>query len=190
MAGFTHSTRIQALLNEHAAGTPSARAALLEYTLERFRILAQRMFRSEKALHALDQTDDVLQKGMLRLHKALETVKPADVRAYFGLAARQLRFVITDLAEQYRTRQPSVSLEVLPETATSEPGHEPVSLLEWSEFHDAAGRLPEEERDVFDLLFYGGMEQEEAASLLGISERTIRRRWLSAKLRLAEIRQP
>jgi len=186
MAGLTHSTHIQALLKDHAAGAPAARAALLEYTLERFRIVAQRMFRSEKALHALDQTDDVMQKGMIRLHKALETVKPADVRAYFGLAARQLRFVIADLAEQYRAREQAVSLDVLPEVPSTEKRQEPASFLEWSEFHDAVGRLPDEEREVFELIFYGGMEQQEAAALLGISERTLRRRWQSSKLRLAD----
>jgi len=47
-------------------------------------------------------------------------------------------------------------------------------------------RLPDEEREAFDLLFYGGMEQHEAAALLGISERTLRRRWQSSKLMLAE----
>lgn len=186
MAGFTHSTHIQALLNDHAAGTPSARAALLEYTLERFRILAHRMFRSEKSLHALDQTDDVLQKGMVRLHKALDSVKPTDVRAYFGLAARQLRFVIADLAEQYRARQPAVSLDALPEPPATDASLEPATILEWSEFHEAAGRLPSEEREAFDLLYYAGMEQQQAAVLLGISERTLRRRWLSCKLHLAE----
>lgn len=186
MAGFTHSTHIQALLNDHAAGIPAARGALLEYTLERFRILAQRMFRSEKTLHALDQTDDVMQKGILRLLKALESIKPNDVRAYFGLAARQLRFVITDLAEQYRSRQPFASLELLSEPPDTRSSHEPGSLLEWSEFHHAVAQLPDDERETFDLIFYGGMEQLEAATVLGISERTLRRRWNSCKLILGQ----
>lgn len=120
-----------------------------------------------------------MQKGMLRLLKALESIKPNDVRAYFGLAARQLRFVIADLAEQYRGRQPFVSLEQLSEPSCTNSSHEPTSLLEWSEFHQAVAQLPDEERETFDLLFYGGMEQLEAAALLGISERTLRR-WASA----------
>jgi len=186
MAGFTHSTHIQALLNDHAAGTPAARAALLEYTLERFRVVAQRMFRQEKTLHSLDQTDDVIQKGLIRLHKALETVKPTDVRAFFGLAARQLRFVIADLAEQLHARKLIISIDAVPEIPSHRPGQEPSSFLEWTEFHAAVERLPDEEREVFDLLFYGGMEQHEASALLGISERTIRRRWQSSKLKLAE----
>jgi RNA polymerase sigma factor (sigma-70 family) len=177
MPQFSQSTHIQKLLNEHAAGIPTARAALLEYTLERFRVVAQRMFRPEKSLHSLDQTDDVIQKGLIRLHKALETVKPTDVRAFFGLAARQIRFVIADLAEQLHARLRIISIKNVPEAPLHRPGQEPGSLLEWAEFHDAVERLPDEEREAFDLLFYGGMEQHQAAALLGISERTLRRRW-------------
>ncbi len=63
-------------------------------------------------------------------------------------------------------------------------GDEPSSLAEWSEFHEAVERLPEEEREAFDLLWYQGLSQPEAAELLGVSPRTIKRRWRSARLLL------
>jgi RNA polymerase sigma-70 factor (ECF subfamily) len=44
--------------------------------------------------------------------------------------------------------------------------------------------LPDQEREVFDLLYYEGVSQDEAAAILGCSARTIRRRWNEAKLRL------
>ena len=37
---------------------------------------------------------------------------------------------------------------------------------------------------MFDLLYYEDFSQEEAATILGCSVRTIRRRWNDAKLRL------
>jgi RNA polymerase sigma-70 factor (ECF subfamily) len=46
--------------------------------------------------------------------------------------------------------------------------------------------MPEAEREVFDLLWYQGMTQEEAADLLGLSLSTVRRRWQAARLRLYE----
>jgi RNA polymerase sigma factor (sigma-70 family) len=64
--------------------------------------------------------------------------------------------------------------------------HEPSELAAWSEFHERAGQLPDEEREVFDLLWYQGLMQEEAAQLLGVSERTVKRRWQSARLQLFE----
>jgi RNA polymerase sigma-70 factor (ECF subfamily) len=46
--------------------------------------------------------------------------------------------------------------------------------------------LPEGERAVFDLLWYQGLTQAEAAVVLNVSEPTIRRRWRSARLHLHE----
>ena len=42
--------------------------------------------------------------------------------------------------------------------------------------------MPTEHRELFDLLYYSGLSQEEAAEVLGVSERTVKRRWRSAKL--------
>ena len=39
---------------------------------------------------------------------------------------------------------------------------------------------------MFDLLWYQGMSQAEAAASLGVSERTVNRRWLSARLHLCD----
>jgi RNA polymerase sigma factor (sigma-70 family) len=48
------------------------------------------------------------------------------------------------------------------------------------------GQLPNKEHEVFDLLWYQGLTQDEAAQLLGVSKRTIKRRWQSARLQLFE----
>lgn len=40
--------------------------------------------------------------------------------------------------------------------------------------------------EVFSLLWYEGLSQEEAAALLGVSLRTVKRRWQSARLKIAE----
>jgi len=48
----------------------------------------------------------------------------------------------------------------------------------------AALERPPEERDAFDLLFYQGVHQADAATLLGVSESTVKRRWQAARLRL------
>jgi RNA polymerase sigma-70 factor (ECF subfamily) len=48
-------------------------------------------------------------------------------------------------------------------------------------------RLPESEQELFNLLFYEGLTQEEAAELLGMGLATVKRRWQSARLKLSEI---
>jgi DNA-directed RNA polymerase specialized sigma24 family protein len=69
------------------------------------------------------------------------------------------------------------------------PRYEPCSstldgekLRRWTEFHEAAGRLPDDLRAVFDLLWYQGLSQSEAAALLGIAVRTVKLRWMKARL--------
>jgi hypothetical protein len=56
---------------------------------------------------------------------------------------------------------------------------EPSNLAEWTEFHERVEALPEAEREVVGLLWYEGVSQEEAAALLGVSLRTVKRRWLA-----------
>jgi RNA polymerase sigma factor (sigma-70 family) len=62
--------------------------------------------------------------------------------------------------------------------------YEPRRLADWTEFHGKVEQLPEQERQVFDLLWYQGLSQSEAAAVLRVSVPTIKRRWLSARLRL------
>jgi RNA polymerase sigma-70 factor (ECF subfamily) len=64
-------------------------------------------------------------------------------------------------------------------------GREPVSLEDWTAFHEAVGELPDDEREVFQLTWYQGLTQLETAKLMEVDERTVRRYWLSAKLKLA-----
>ena len=47
--------------------------------------------------------------------------------------------------------------------------------------------MPDAEREVFDLLWYQGLSQAEAAALLGVTERVVRYRWRSARLKLHEM---
>jgi RNA polymerase sigma-70 factor (ECF subfamily) len=189
MSSFEHSTRLQHLLDRHRAGDAAARAELLEHALERFRHLTRRMFRHHPNLRAIEETDDIVQKGLIRLHTALASVQPADVRAFFGLAARQIRWVLADLAEKHAVLKHAVPLEppassIRPRDVPDTAAGEPETLAQWSEFHRAIEQLSDESREVFDLLFYEGLEQTEAATVLGISERTIRRRWQQARLEL------
>ena len=56
----------------------------------------------------------------------------------------------------------------------------------WTEFHEAAARLPDELRAVFDLLWYQEMSQAEAAALLGVAVPTVKLRWMKARLQVQQ----
>ena len=65
----------------------------------------------------------------------------------------------------------------------------PETLASWAEFHEQVEQLPDDEREVFQLLWYSGTTQREAAELLDISERTVLRRYYRAKLSLRDTLQ-
>src|SRR5262249_29847393 len=98
--GRMGESKLQPLLDLLHAGHNSARDALLQHSLERFRVIAHRMFHGHNDLRRIAQTDDVVQKALVRLDRALTHVRPADVQAFFGLAARQIRWVLRDLARE------------------------------------------------------------------------------------------
>ena len=82
---------------------------------------------------------------------------------------------------------PAIGARLPPDPAGSRRSfYDPGRLAEWTGFHAQVEALPEEEREVFDLLFYQGVPQAEAAAVLGVSERTIKRRWQAARLALHE----
>jgi RNA polymerase sigma-70 factor (ECF subfamily) len=66
------------------------------------------------------------------------------------------------------------------------PAEEPDCLDDWCEFHTQVEALPDEERQVVNLLYYQGLAQEAAANVLGVSVRTLKRRWQAARLALAQ----
>ncbi len=59
---------------------------------------------------------------------------------------------------------------------------EPLKLSQWTEFHEYIDGLSEEDKELFDLLWYQGLTLGEAAVLTGNSERTLRRRWKNVRL--------
>ena len=190
MGDFDHSTTLQRLLDSIREGHPSDRGPLIEHALDRLRRITRHMFRRSPHLRGPDDTDDVLQKACLRLHTALTSAQPASVAAFFGLAVRQVRWVLLDILRQlpardvviFPGRDPPSTHKKVPEP--HDPEGEPSSIAEWTEFHQAVERLPDEVRQVFEQVWYCGFTQQETADLLDLSLRTVQRRWTTARLQL------
>ncbi len=61
---------------------------------------------------------------------------------------------------------------------------DPQKLGQWTEFHEYVEKLPEEDRSLFDLLWYQGLTMGETSELLGLPLRSLGRRWKSVRIRL------
>lgn len=189
------TTQLQVLIERMKSGDPSARDALLNHSQERLRVLTRKMLRDYARVKNWEDTSDVLQNANLRLLRALQAVPVGTVREFCRLAALQIRRELLDLARDYNPNRPGARPGLLPDqdnldstgpypAERADTTNEPSRLAAWREFHERVETLPDEEREVFDLLWYQGLTQAEAAAALNVSESTVQRRWLSAKLRL------
>jgi RNA polymerase sigma-70 factor (ECF subfamily) len=182
---------LQRCLDRVQAGDPTARDELIERAQERLRRLTNKMLEDFPRLRPREELDDVFQNAMLRLCRSLVDITPGSVRAFFRLAALQVRRELLDLARHYFGPESlAARLEGSPDDSSpnrdlSDHSLDPARLAIWTDFHRQVELLPEDEREVFDLLVYQGFTQPEAAGLLGVDERTVRRRWLSARLKLS-----
>ncbi len=178
------------------AGDQQARERLIEHTCERLRLLAQKMLRGSPRIRRWEETDDVFTEALTKLYRSLASIQPESPRDFYNLAMTQIRRVLIDMARHYYGPEgwgTKHELAVMDSEGRQCARYEKVDgegkpgcLLEWTEFHAQVERLPDEEREVFGLLWYGGLTQQEAVKTLGISERTLRRRWRSARILLYE----
>jgi RNA polymerase sigma-70 factor (ECF subfamily) len=176
------------------AGDPAARNELASRVCAQLEVLARKMLRRFPSVKAWAQTDDVLQGALMRLLRSLQEVQPEGTRAFFGLAAVQMRRELLDLARHFGrrelgagTRQASQVREddSSADAMASAPAAEDLAdLARWEAFHQGVEELPAEEREVVGLVFYHGWSQEQVAELFGVHVRTIRRWWQSALVRL------
>lgn len=173
---------LQALLDE---GGDAAYDQLLSLASVRLQNLTRRMLRDFPRLRRWEQTDDVFQTAAIKLHKSLAQVRPQSLRQFFGLAATQIRRTLIDLARHHYGPQGQAANHasgINNDRGSSADG--PESLAAWAEFHEHVEQLPNDEREVFQLVWYSGTTQREAAELIGVSERTILRRYHRAVLSL------
>lgn len=184
---------LQVHLDRLIAGDEGAREALLAAAQERLTRLARRMLKDFPGVRRWEDTDDVFQNAALRLYSALKTVRPASEADFLRFSAVQIRRELIDLARRYFGPQgqgahhasrgggePTHDADFAPGTDT----HEPSRLAIWSEFHEKIDALPEEDKALYDLIWYQGISTPVAARLLGVTERTVQRRWQQLRLKL------
>src|SRR5262249_17583587 len=85
-------------------------------------------------------------------------------------------------AGAHHASQPGKDQEA-PALEPADATHDPAALAGWCDFHEQVRKLPDEEREAVDLLFYQELPQADAAApLVGVAGRTWRRRREAALL--------
>lgn len=171
------------------------RELLVDRLMLRIHDLAQRQLRGFPAVARWEQTDDIVQGVAIRLHRALKSVRPADEAALLAFCSELIRRELIDLKRKHfgpmgiganHASPPPGSKPGRPpgEQGAGDASGDPSRLARWTELHETAAGLPEDLRRVFDLVWYLDLTHAEAAEALGVSSKTVARRWREARLRL------
>jgi RNA polymerase sigma-70 factor (ECF subfamily) len=120
------------------------------------------------------QVDEMLSAVVERLMKAMREARPTNVRQFFALAGQHMRWELNDMARRLDERPRAVELpeELADAAISSQTGLTPAARR----IFDAIDQLPEDEREVFDLVRIQGLSQAEAARVLEVSPMTVMRR--------------
>jgi RNA polymerase sigma-70 factor (ECF subfamily) len=175
-------------LPEDTAAEPIIRE-LLERAVGRLRLLCATFLykRYPRLTHPPVnlETDELLGGLVARLLTALRTTRPSNVRRFFALANQHMRWQLNDLARRL-DEQPAAA--ALAESGVAAPPGSTASGLspDGRRMLGAIEGLPEDEREVFDLVGIQGLTHAEAAAVVGVSQKTVQRRLNRARLLLAE----
>ena len=179
-------------------GDTDAREQLLKLASDRLLHLTRKIKKDFARIARWEETDDVFQQAVLRLYTAMESVELESASHFLRLAAQQIRRQLIDLSRSYYGPQGAARHHAsqagfvddnegaIGQHAfeAAEVSQDPQKMQEWSEFHQLIEDLDDDQRAVVDLLWYHGLNQDDAAALLGVSLKTVKRRWRSARLSL------
>lgn len=179
------TTDLHDLLQRSRAGDAAARQTLAQSVYARLEQLARQMLRRFLAVRRREDTGDILNNAMLRFLNALEEATVHDSKHFYALAATQIRRELIDLARRYRTEQEKPAEPADPAQLTADwPQFD--DLERWCAFHEAVQHLPDDERTVFEAIFYHDVSQRDLAEQLEVHPKTIQRRYRAACVRLYE----
>jgi len=166
-------TRLLQAVREGEAGSLDRLVALV---YDELRVLARRQLARERAGHTLHATALVHEAYMKMAGSPID----ASGRAHFlAIAARAMRQILVDHARRKQAQKRGGDWEV----TTLTDGARSVEFKpdEMLALDRALDELDERQRQVVECRFFGGMEESEIATVLGVSERTVRRDWVKAR---------
>jgi RNA polymerase sigma factor (sigma-70 family) len=180
------TVQIQGALDRFLSGDEAGKKELITLADQRLMILARKQL--GRFGTRPDETAGVVNEAYLKLHKALDEVRPKTVREFFALAALQIQRVLLDMARSVaRRRKGKVSID------DSEGGGEPADqraagrshVDRMIDLHAAIDQLPDDLKEVVRLHFFQGLTYDTIAAVIDVHPDTVKRMVLRAKVKLA-----
>jgi RNA polymerase sigma-70 factor (ECF subfamily) len=185
-----HTTAaVQRYLNALAGDQPAEPIvrALLDRAVRRLHLLCANLLHRQYRRLTLPplnlQPDEMLGAVVERLLKAMRSVRPQTVRQFFALVNQHMRWELNDLARRLDEQPNFINLDE--EKVAAPPSSGSGLTPKGYRMLESIDKLPEDEREAFDLVRIQGLTQPEAAQVLGVSAKTVQRRLHRALVLLA-----
>jgi RNA polymerase sigma factor (TIGR02999 family) len=178
------------LLDAAGRGERQAAEELLPLVYEELRKLAAARMANAKPRQTLQPTA-LVHEAWLRLRGPDQEPRSWDGRShFFGAAAEAMRRILVDQArgKQRLKRgegQPPIELDTLPELPIPD-GTDDERILSVDDALERLALRDPQKAELVKLRFYAGLNHAEAANVLNLAEKTVRRYWQFAKAWLCD----
>jgi RNA polymerase sigma factor (TIGR02999 family) len=172
------TTQITQLLSRVSAGDKDAEDKVLGVLYKDLRRLAKHYLAAERRDHTLQATA-LVHEAYLRMNKQAQ-FEWQNRSHFFAIAATAMRRVLVDHARGVKAiKRDAIKLPL--ESSLFCAAERPIEVLAVHEALDKLVQLDPRQAQITELRYFGGFSEEEIAQILGISLRTVKRDWNSAR---------
>lgn len=157
-------------------GDPQARDRLLSLYYEEFRRIARRVLNGDNSrMHV--QPTDLVHEASIRILKS-SGVEIRDQHHFLSLAARVMRMTLIDEVRKHKAAKRGTLMTLWDDVA---PAAEAFDIEDFDDTLEQLAQFEPEGAKVIELRFYAGLTLPEISQVMDISERTVQRRWRTAR---------
>ena len=168
------------LLLAWRAGDGEALPMLLPMVYRQLKLIAARFLRGQHSNQTL-RTTALVHEAYLRLVD-LDRVRWADRAHFYAVVAKLMRRILVDQARYHRRQKRGKGIVVVPlDEARDVSEMRAMDVLAVDEALKDLAEVDPEMARIVDLRYFGGLNREEIAEVLGVSSSTVTRRWRSAR---------
>jgi RNA polymerase sigma-70 factor, ECF subfamily len=179
---LTSSTqKVTQFLVDWGNGDQTALNKIIPLVQDELRRLASSYLRRERPDHTL-QTTALINEAYLRLIDQRD-VKWENRAHFFGIAAQLMRRILIDHARHhYYAKRGGKAQQVPFDETTLISKEKSIELVALDEALDRLAAYDPRKARIVELRYFGGLNLEETAEVLGISSPTVQREWRASKV--------
>jgi RNA polymerase sigma-70 factor, ECF subfamily len=177
---MSESTDVTILLSALTRGDDGAASKLIPAVYDELRRLAGSYMRRERVDHTLQATA-LVHEAYMKLVEQRSTNWQSRAH-FFGVAAQLMRRILIDHARGHsRQKRGGEDKKVSLDEAFIFSEQQAEELLAVDDSLNQLAKIDPRQARVVELRFFGGLSVEEAAEVLGVSPKTVKRDWSVAK---------